>query len=251
MENELYRFTIDAEKEVSKEEIKEIDGENVTVTKKVKENVPVQFVIKKPTRKIIEEGDMQKAIKMSECIKKGIVTKAMLLKKYADTGGILSEEERFEYLKKSDKLMEFQIEFARLTITKKKKKGDAARLKKVISEINKLRNEIAETESSHSNLFDNTADVIALKSEIMFYTLMLTHIEDVKEDETSTLSPFFPGNTYEERVENYYKKEDNPDEFYVKAQTKISYIIAFWKNGAAISQDDFKALEKEIDEGRL
>jgi len=251
MNKELYKFTIDTEKEVSKKEVKKVDGEEVTVTKKVKEIVPIQFVIKRPGRKITMEGDMQKSIKMSQCIKKDIITKAMLLKKYADTGGILSVEERAEYNKKSEKLVNLQIEFARLSITKKKKKGDAARLKKVVPEINDLIREVSGIESAHSNLFDNTADIIALKHEILFYVLMLTYINEAPEDEDPVLKPFFSGETYEDRLEDYYKKEDDPDEFYIKAQTKVSYFVAFWRNGAALSEDDFKALEKEIDEGRL
>ena len=41
----------------------------------------------------IEEAELEFSVEMSNCIKKGILTKAMLAKKYSDTGGLLAEED--------------------------------------------------------------------------------------------------------------------------------------------------------------
>jgi len=53
----------------------------------VAEVEPVRVILKEPNRRQIEEADMEYSIEMSQCVKRGILTKAMLAKKYSDTGG--------------------------------------------------------------------------------------------------------------------------------------------------------------------
>ena len=98
MFKELYSFTVKDSKEVtekSKEKRKNAEGveEEIEVSKKVTKELPFKILIKEPTRRELEEADMEFSIEMSECIKKGILTKAMLAKKYSDTGGVLSEND--------------------------------------------------------------------------------------------------------------------------------------------------------------
>ena len=99
---ELYAFTIDDEREVEKTHTRKNKktGEETKVTKKVKEKVPVQFRIKRPSRRELEDGELEYSDEMSNCIKRGILTKAMLYKKYSDTGGVWSEEDAQDLGKK-------------------------------------------------------------------------------------------------------------------------------------------------------
>ena len=87
---ELYSFTVDEEVEVEKKTTKKDKktGEETTITKKVKEKVPVVVKIKRPSRRQLEEAELEYSVEMSRCVKKGILTKAMLAKKYSDTGGV-------------------------------------------------------------------------------------------------------------------------------------------------------------------
>ena len=113
---ELYSFTIDEEKEVEKSHTRKNKktGEETKVTKKVKEKVPVQFRIKRPSRRELEDGELEYSVEMSNCIKRGILTKAMLYKKYSDTGGVWSEEDAQDYGKLYRKIFDIQNEYARL-----------------------------------------------------------------------------------------------------------------------------------------
>ena len=86
MFKKLYSFSIEDTKEVeekTKEKRKNKDGtqKEVEVTQKVKKEIPFKFVLKEPTRRELEEADMEYSIEMSRCIKKGVLTKAMLAKK--------------------------------------------------------------------------------------------------------------------------------------------------------------------------
>ena len=82
MFKELYSFTVTETKEIeekSKEKRKNKDGteEEVEITKKVEKEVPVKFILKDPSRRELEEADMEYSIEMSRCIKKGILTKSI------------------------------------------------------------------------------------------------------------------------------------------------------------------------------
>ena len=96
---ELYSFTLDEEKEVEKTHTRKNKktGEETTVTKKVKETVPVQVRIKRPSRRELEDAELEYSVEMSRCVKRGILTKAMLYKKYSDTGGVWSEDDAKDY----------------------------------------------------------------------------------------------------------------------------------------------------------
>ena len=110
---ELYSFTIDQEKEVEKTHTRKNKktGEETTVTKKVTEKVPVQVKIKRPSRRELEDAELEYSVEMSRCVKRGILTKAMLYKKYSDTGGVWTEDEAKDYGRLYKKTFEIQNEY--------------------------------------------------------------------------------------------------------------------------------------------
>ena len=119
---ELYSFTIDQEKEVEKTHTRKNKktGEETTVTKKVTEKVPVQVKIKRPSRRELEDAELEYSVEMSRCVKRGILTKAMLYKKYSDTGGVWTEDEAKDYGRLYKKTFEIQNEYVRLETVEKK-----------------------------------------------------------------------------------------------------------------------------------
>ena len=76
-------------KDIEKRKVKEKQLVKETRTESSKKDHV--FVINQPTRRQMEEADMEYSIEMSKCVKQGILTKAMLMNKYSDTGGLLSE----------------------------------------------------------------------------------------------------------------------------------------------------------------
>ena len=90
------------------------------MTKTVKEKVPIQIRIKRPSRRQLEEAELEYSVEMSRCVKKGILTKAMLYKKYSDTGGVWAEEDAQDYGKLYKEIFDTQNEYIRLeSVTKK------------------------------------------------------------------------------------------------------------------------------------
>ena len=117
---EIYSFEVNLEKEVEKKTEKVIidkdtkQEKKISVNEKVIEKEPVRVILKEPNRRQIEEADMEYSIEMSQCVKRGILTKAMLAKKYSDSGGLLAEEDAKTLTSKYADLSKLQTDFTRL-----------------------------------------------------------------------------------------------------------------------------------------
>ncbi len=210
---ELYSFVVD--KEVEKEEVTtKVDKktkEETTVKKKVTAKVPVTIKLKKPSRRELEEAELEFSVEMSRCVKKGILTKAMLAKKYSDTGGLMSEDDATSLVDSYKKVFDLQNEFSRLEIVQTKTEKQTARVEEITKELAETRRRIVEFESNYQSLFDHTADVKAQNRLILWYVIMLTYIQEEGEENPQ---PYFGKGDFEERLEEYYKKEESDDSLY-------------------------------------
>ena len=247
---ELYSFTVDEEKEVEKKSTRKNKktGEETTVTKKVTEKVPVEVKIKRPSRRELEDAELEYSVEMSRCVKRGILTKAMLYKKYSDTGGVWTEEDAKGYGKLYREIFEIQNEYARLETVDKKTEKQKEKLEDLKTNLAETRRKIVEAESSMQSLFDHTADVKAQNRLLLWYTLMLTHIQREEDEEPK---PYFEGGDFDERMEDYYLKEDESTNFYSDVVQKTTTILAFWFFNQASTPDEFNKLIEDMEKGDL
>tara|TARA_R100000005_G_C4975469_1_gene187009 strand:+ start:324 stop:1076 length:753 start_codon:yes stop_codon:yes gene_type:complete len=246
---ELYSFTLEEEKEVEKTHTrKNKKGEETTVTKKVKEKTPVRVRLKRPSRRELEEAELEYSVEMSRCVKKGILTKAMLYKKYSDTGGVWSEDDAEQYGKLYRKIFEIQNDYARLETVDKKTDKQKEKLEKLKDDLAKTRRLIVDAESSMQSLFDHTADIKAQNRLLLWYTLMLTHIQ--REDEEEPIA-YFNGENFEKKIEDYYLKEEELDEFYSAVIKKVTTILAFWFFNQASTAEEFNKLMEDMEKGEV
>ena len=247
---QLYKFTIDkeVEKTVQSSKKDKKTGEEVITKKKVTEKVPVEIKIKRPSRRELEEAELEYSVEMSRCVKRGILTKAMLAKKYSDTGGIFSEEEAKNYTVLYKKLLDLQNEYIRLDYVDKKDEKQDIKFEKIKEDIADTKRQIIEIESTFQSFFDHTADVKAQNRLLLWYAINLTYIQDQEEDEPL---PYFNGDDFEEKLENFYKKEESNDDFYRAVVKKVSTIIAFWFFNQASQPEEFDALIEKLEKGQL
>lgn len=243
---ELYSFVVNLEKEVEKTETKEEGGKTITVTQKVKEEVPIKLIIKQPSRKNIEDADLQYSIEMSSCIKKGILTRGMLMKKYADTGGILTESDAQEMLKIYGTIASLEQEYVSMVARtdNRDKENETRTLEKIMAGKQRLM----QLESSYSNLISNTADMIAVNNVIRWYCLTLIHKQTMPD---GPIEPMFPGYTLEDKIETLHKLDEDQDPLYVKTYSKLASFVAFWYYSKNATREDFDSLNKDIEEGRF
>lgn len=247
---ELYKFTIFEDKEtfVEEERTDEASGEKFTAKKKVVSKSPTQVIIKKPTRRQIEEADLEYSIEMSKCIKKGILTKAMLAKKYQDSGGLMSDTQSDRLTELYKKVYDTQLEITRLESVLNKDEKTDAKMKDLVGELTSSRKEILEIESDYRALFDHTADAKAQSRLLLWYILNLSFVQTEGEDHPT---PYFKGNDFDEKLKSFYAKEEEDSEQYKVLSKKLSTFIAFWFYNQALTTEEFDALDKRLESGEL
>jgi len=246
----IYSFTVEMTKEVqekTKEKRKNKAGkeEEVEVSKKVTKKMPYEIILKEPTRRQLEDADMEYSIEISRCVKKGVLTKAMLAKKYSDTGGILTEKDAERLVDLYGSLSDLEAQAAKRGVQTSGKKSGALteKSKKIYGEMALVRRDIVELESSYQSLFNHTADVKAQNRVILWYLLNLVHY---KEPEEEKATPLFPGKTLEERVDIFYKKDEEDDELFMLVQSKITALMSYWYFSGNPTTEDFQKIVADL-----
>ena len=239
----IYKFSLDNE-EKKKVEVKRKNketGETEIVLQNKTVKTPVEFVVKQPTRRIMDEGEAQYAIEMSKNIKKGIVTKAMLIKKYADTGGTLTEAETKDMVRKIQKSNEIGNKIQMLTAVDKKK--HEKEIEELNSELLILRKELTDLEMSMQGVYDHTADARSERAMLLWYAIQLAR--EIKDGEETL---FFNGLLYEDQLEDLYKKDEDGSELEKKALSKIMTAVSYWFYNNNATQEDIEAFVKQANE---
>jgi hypothetical protein len=77
---------------------------------------------------------------------------------------------------------------------------------------------------------------------------MLTHIQ--REDDEEPIA-YFKGEDFEVKLDDYYKKEDNPTDLYEAVVKKVTTILAFWFFNQASTPDQFNKLIEDVEKGEI
>jgi hypothetical protein len=244
----LYSFSVNRTVEVEEKEKTTNDkGEDITVVKKVETQKPVTFAIKKPNRKLFDEGELFYGVALSEGIKAGLLTKALLAKRYENDGGSLSEPEKKRYselyleiFEKENELQKAQLNLENATEAEKKEKiGD------ILSEMAEMRRELQNIEADQSAIFDQTAENRAKNKTIMWWVLQLSHQKDVV---TGTYNEVFEGSDYDSRLGSYDVIEEKDEDFLNEGVKKLAYFTSFWYSGQANTKEDFENIADYLKE---
>jgi len=242
----LYQFNVNREKEVEEStKTKNESGEEVTVTKKIKKNFPVTFAIKKPNRRLYEDGELFFGVALSEGIKAGLLTRQLLAKRYDNDGGFMSESDKQRYaelykdlFEKENELQKLQLNLENLSETDK-----ISRISDVLVTTADIRRELQDFETSRSSIFDQTAENRAKNKTLMWWVLNLAH---QKEENSDKFLPIFGEGNYDDRL-NVYDIIEEKEELHVsEGVKKFAYFISFWYNGQINNEEEFKNLENLV-----
>jgi len=243
----MYEFTINQEKEVEKVDVSTNEkGEEVKITSKIKVNAPIKLSIKKPSRGLFDEAELFFGVRLSEGIKAGLLTRALLAKRFSNDGGVFSDSDKEEYTKLYVKLFELQTEFQRVSLKEEKDRSESEKseYKRIIKEIAQTREKLQDYEFAQASLFEQTAENRARNKTIMWWVLQLSQLQD----DEGKFQDLFKGSSYEEKLEAYdLVEEKSEDSWERKALSKFVYLISFWYTGRASSQEEFEKLVKLID----
>lgn len=235
----IYEFYIS--KPTETEEISSSENENketVTITKKVIKDVAFKFAIKKPSRAIAEEAELFYSVKVAEGVKSGMLTRAMLVKRYANDDGIFSEKEIKQYKDSFAKLELNQKEIKPLTEKAEKTDEDNKKIEEINKENAKLLDELQKYENAQARLYDQTAESRARNKVVMWWILYLAY----KLDEKGNFLPVFNGETYDSKLKHYDELEEDGTEFDKEIMRRFALFVSFWASGKAEKKEEFDNL---------
>lgn len=237
----MFEFEIYHEKEIDKVETSVNEkGEEVKITSKIKTTIPVKLAIKKPTRSLFDEAELFYGVRLSEGIKAGLLTRALLAKRFNNDGGVLSDEEQKEYNDLYIDFFNLQSEFQKLSIKQEalRTEEEKKEIQNVIEKMNTARERLQKYEMAQANLFEQTAENRARNKTIMWWVLQLSLIEG----SDKKFKDLFEGQSYEEKLNKYDEVEEGEFGLEKIALQKLLYLISFWYIGRASSQEEFEKL---------
>lgn len=238
----LYTFSL--EKEVEKDVTEQVDGG--TLTKKVKENVPVTFAIRKPNRNLIDQAELFYGVEYNNAIRAGFLPKALLAKRLDNDNGVFSDKQKEEQEKLLARFLELNNEIVQYNLKKDEEHTDKEKedIKPIFGEYQTIRNRLVEYDNAQQSMYDNTAETRALIKSIFWYALFLAYQEDGKGGWKS----LFEGETFADKVKEYDKIEDNEDEFLTKVAQRFYYFVSAIRLGRANTKEDFDALNEKFED---
>ena len=239
----LYTFEqIKKEKVKEKETTENENGEKITVEKEVEKEVKRDFFVRRPNRKLYDDAELYYAVKLSEGIKAGLLTKALLEKRYENDGGALSDPDIERWGSIYSDANENQRELVELE-DKKRSEEEEARLSELKDLLNSTRSALTNFEMSQQNLFEQTAEVRARNKTILWWVLNLSYAIAENGEEYS----FFTDGSSEEKLEYYDQLTEEEDEFVEEVIKKFTYLISFWYVSKVDNEEDFREMLKEQD----
>ena len=236
----IYEFTVNKEETVKEETVeKKKDGTEVTTSKDVKKEIPHKFFMRRPTRAMTDEAELYYGVKLAEGIKAGLLTRALLEKRFENDGGTRSDEENKEYNKIIEKLQAFHKEQSKILQINEKKRTPTQkkRLKELEAEIKPARRDVRDLQLIEDNLYEETAESRARNKVILWWMLHLAHIEENGKD-----TPFFGEGDLDSRFETYDEIDEGDDIFKLVVARKFAYYVSFWFVGRPNSQEEFQSM---------
>lgn len=227
----LYEFKITKETEVDKTTVREEEGKTISETTKVKEKTPIWFSIKSPSRIERELAEEERAAWWSRYVEKGILPAALLLKTYANYGGILSKEDAAYYYTLQQELLSIERKSSQIAINEKDKIDELADLDKRFIDVRKL---ILDFEEKQAVFFDNTAEA---KARFKMIHYMVLHLSNYKTDENKDWEAFFKGTTTEEKLAYQDKLIESSDEIYSKSYPILELVAGLYAAGGGFNKD--------------
>ena len=254
----LYTFDVYVTREVEEKTQKTNEaGEVVTETKTVKKQIPRHVCLRRPTRGMLDDAELYFNVLVSKGIQAGLMSRALLAKRFNNDGGVVSEPEKQAYAKAYFDLERKETELMKLRSLKDQSSlsdTEKAYIEQLVKETATLRRSLQDWELAQLSLYDITAESRARTKTIIWWTVNLAYMrpENDTDTDTDTWLPIFEGETFEEKMDSYDAIEEGEEfteeqkNFYFRATRRAAAATAFWFYGRASKQEDFASLEEEI-----
>ena len=236
----IYEFTVNKEEEVTEDSVeKKKDGTEVTTSKKVKKEIPHKFFLRRPTRAMTDEAELYYGVRLAEGIKAGLLTRALLEKRFENDGGTRSDDENEQYKKIIEKLQGFHKEQSKILDIDEKKRTPTQkkRLKELDSEIKPTRRALRDLQLVEDSLYEETAESRARNKVILWWMLHLAYTEEGEKE-----NEFFGTGDFDKKIERYDEIDEGEDFFDIVVARKFAYYVSFWFVGRPNTQKEFQEM---------
>ena len=240
----MYEYTVPKTETIEKVvETTDSDGKKKETTREEIKKFEVGFAIKKPTRRVYDDANLYYAVKISEGVKAGMMTRALLEKRYENDGGELSESEADEIATLTYRLYQCQGQLEKVTLNLDKipEEDKNKKTESIVEEITKIRTELIRFENLRNSFYEQTAEARAQRLAAIWWVVQLSHF---RENKDSVYGNVFNGETYEDKLAHFDQMDEGDDEFWSKNTARLAYLISSWNSGQATEQKDFEELDE-------
>lgn len=231
----LHAWSVTVTKEVDETVTETRNGQEVKVTAKVKKPVSTRMALKQPNRRELRQAELFYGTEVNRFMALGFLPRSILVNKHLDlTGGVMSLKERTQIATLTARHVELENDLVRtMNEPEEVRKG-------IQTELAGIRAEITNLNTVNEAVFSQTAEVKAQNQLGQWFAFNLTYIERAGKWE-----PYFVGKTFDEKEEWTWKLEEEADQFYLAAITKILTYCHFFNMGAT-SPEQFKLIDEEL-----
>tara|TARA_Y100000588_G_C14225162_1_gene912796 strand:+ start:639 stop:1502 length:864 start_codon:yes stop_codon:yes gene_type:complete len=246
----LYEFKLPKVEKVKETTTEKNDqGQEVSTTTEVEKTVDKNFFIKRPTRRLFDEAELYYGVKLSEGIKAGLLTRALLAKRFSNDGGVLGEKEKEQFQELYEDLFEKQVEHQALSLKTKEERSaeENEKFEELQDWLKEARSKVQEFEMQQSSLYDQTAENRARNKTILWWVLYLAYQIDGEGNE----EPFFGSGDFDSRILKYDEYEEEEEDFNLDVINKFFYYISFWYVSKTSDPEQFIELIKYAEQADL
>ena len=239
----LYEFVL-KKKETVEKEVPDVnkDGEKITAKKTVEEEVEKKFFLRRPTRAMLDEGELYYGVELGKAIRAGMITRPLLHKRYTNDGGIMNDLQQKAFDEITKELREIYAQQEEINVIDEKKRTNNQ--KKKHKELEDKAKPYLETmrryNMAEESIFEDTAESRARNKAILWWVLFMSY----NDDET----PFFDKGELEDRLEKYDEIDDGQDPFLTSVVAEFTYNISLWYFARPNSKEQFDELKKNVTE---
>ena len=238
----------------SKEDVTETLENGDKIIKSVEVEKPVKVILKEPSRAEVNKSKEIFQVELSNAIRAGILSRAVLDKIYRQNDGVLTDGElkRIEEIKK--RLDEIRAEYQKLPQKPEDQTEDEkAKVNDLANEFIVITKNLDQLEAGLESLFANSAEAVAQSKQILWNVLFLSYIE-----KDGKLRPLLDGEDSDERLANLDKiletQESDEDKsraaLYGEILDRNGYFITRLSKGT-IEQNQLEELNKQIEAGEI
>ena len=244
----LFEFVLE-NKQIVEKESKEKDpktNEEIVVKRKVEQIVANRFFLRKPNRGMIEDSETYYASEYAQFIKKGLLTRVQLSKRYDDDDGIFSEKQIVAYKKVQREMEKLDKEIKQLKEIKKRSEDEEKQLVSAKDRVEAHEEFLKDYFAAQNNMYEQTAENKARTKTLIWWVLNLAY-KNTKEGEFPVFEnkEAVEGDNDKTRLLIYDEIEESDDKFMKKVSSCFMYLVSFWYLAGA---DNAKELKKAFNE---